>query len=107
MPCHPGQTPLSHACEPTGRPDLGRFTKFRTGWLDLPNGPGQIDGLYPFGHGLSYTRFAYGAPQATRREATGDADRLSVWIDVKNAGRRAGVETVQLYLSDPVARATP
>jgi beta-glucosidase len=44
--------------------------------------------LYPFGHGLSYTRFAY---SPLRLDGTG------VSLDVTNTGRRAGVETVQLY----------
>ncbi len=106
LPAHPGQTPLSHAAEPTGRPNPGRFQKFLTGWLDLPDGPSQTGGLYPFGFGLAYTTFRHGAPEADRREGRGEADRLSVWIDVSNAGGRPGVETVQLYLSDPVARST-
>ena len=35
LPVHPGEVPLHHAAEPTGRPFPGRFQKFRTGWLDL------------------------------------------------------------------------
>jgi beta-glucosidase len=52
--------------------------------------------LYPFGYGLSYTNFAYGAPRLDRaRVAAGGSTRLSV--DVRNTGQRAGDEVVQLY----------
>ena len=50
----------------------------------------KLDVLYPFGHGLSYTTFAY----------TGiEADRHTVRVTVKNTGDRRGKETVQLYAS--------
>lgn len=53
--------------------------------------------LYPFGHGLSYTRFDYTAlrTDATRVRADG---RLRVQVDVANTGKRAGDEVVQLYV---------
>jgi hypothetical protein len=55
--------------------------------------------LYPFGHGLSYTRFAYKNLTITPvRPAAGQDVRVSV--DVMNAGDRAGDEVVQLYLTD-------
>jgi beta-glucosidase len=106
LPAHPGQTPLTHAFEPTGRPAPGRFQKFRTGWLDLPDGADPCGGLFPFGFGMGYAPVRYGAPGADRVEAAGEEDRLTVWVDVTNMGERATVETVQLYLSDPVARVT-
>jgi beta-glucosidase len=46
---------------------------------------------YPFGHGLSYTTFAYGPIVA---------DGLRVSVDVRNTGPRAGAEVVQLYVAD-------
>ena len=50
----------------------------------------KLDVRYPFGHGLSYTTFAY----------TGiEADRHTVRVTVKNTGDRCGKETVQLYAS--------
>ncbi|WP_327010134.1 glycoside hydrolase family 3 C-terminal domain-containing protein [Dactylosporangium sp. NBC_01737] len=51
---------------------------------------------YPFGHGLSYTTFAYGPATVT---ATGDG--LSVRLDVTNTGGRDGREVVQAYVSLP------
>lgn len=49
--------------------------------------------LFPFGHGLGYTTFSYGAL------TTSTDGGLSVSLDVTNTGRRAGVETPQLYVS--------
>ncbi|MDH5822531.1 glycoside hydrolase family 3 C-terminal domain-containing protein [Luteimonas sp. RD2P54] len=63
--------------------------------------------LYPFGHGLSYTRFEYGelrfAAGGSGEASAGPAvlgpdDALTVQVDVTNAGARAGEEVVQLYL---------
>jgi beta-glucosidase len=55
---------------------------------------------YPFGHGLSYTRFEY---RDVRVSKDGD-DGLTVACVVANAGDRAGHEVVQLYVGDPVSR---
>lgn len=54
---------------------------------------------YPFGHGLSYTTFAYDDARVTR-----DGDKARVTVKVTNTGDRAGKETVQLYAADPLAR---
>ncbi len=55
--------------------------------------------LYPFGHGLSYTRFEYSGLQLSRSRL-GRADPLEVSLDVKNVGGRDGDEVVQLYARD-------
>jgi beta-glucosidase len=55
--------------------------------------------LYPFGHGLSYTRFEYSDLRLSRTRL-GSLDRLGVSLDVKNAGARDGDEVVQLYARD-------
>jgi beta-glucosidase len=52
--------------------------------------------LYPFGYGLSYTRFAYSGLKAPARSAAGKP--VTVSVDVKNTGRMAGDEAVQLYI---------
>jgi beta-glucosidase len=55
--------------------------------------------LYPFGHGLSYTKFRYGNLKVSARSVkAGESIRVSA--DVWNAGGRAGDEVVQLYLTD-------
>jgi beta-glucosidase len=58
--------------------------------------------LYPFGYGLSYTTFAYSNLQISPFSPT-TADTISVSVDVKNTGTRAGDEVVQLYVSDSAA----
>jgi beta-glucosidase len=59
--------------------------------------------LYPFGHGLSYTRFEYSGLSLSRGRL-GAGDRLEVWLDVTNAGGRDGDEVVQLYARDVESR---
>ncbi|NGO81372.1 beta-glucosidase [Streptomyces sp. YC504] len=57
---------------------------------------------YPFGHGLSYTTFAYSDLVATVR-ADGDDPLVEVALTVTNTGELRGSETVQLYVTDPEA----
>jgi beta-glucosidase len=63
----------------------------------------QIAPLFPFGHGLSYTAFAY-----DNLRLNGDAfnheDEIVVSVDVTNTGQRAGQEVVQLYVRDEESR---
>ena len=61
---------------------------------------------WPFGYGLSYTTFEYSNLRADRSEFTAD-DVITVSVDVKNTGARAGKEAVLLYTSDVVASLTP
>jgi beta-glucosidase len=62
--------------------------------------------LYPFGHGLSYTRFRYGPVRLARTEV-GPDETAEVSVDVTNAGERRGDEVVQLYVThlEPRVRA--
>jgi len=53
--------------------------------------------LFPFGHGLSYTKFDYGGLRAPDQVPSGQA--IDVGLTVKNVGDRAGKETVQLYVA--------
>jgi beta-glucosidase len=59
--------------------------------------------LFPFGHGLSYTTFAY-AGLRLGADTIGPGDTLTVALDVTNTGDRAGDEVVQIYVRDPAAR---
>ena len=56
----------------------------------------EVEPLYPFGYGLSYTTFAYSGMKIARQE---DGSYL-VSFEVKNTGRRDGAEVAQLYVSD-------
>ena len=71
----------------------GIFVGYR--WADKE----KLKPLFPFGHGLSYTTFAYGKPSADKKVMTAD-DTISFTINVKNTGTREGQEVIQLYVSD-------
>lgn len=55
--------------------------------------------LYPFGHGLSYTEFAYGTPVLSENSFK-ENGKITVSVTVKNTGQYFGKETVQLYIRD-------
>ena len=58
----------------------------------------HIEPLFPFGHGLSYTTFEYTKIQTDRSKAK-DTEQMRVDVTVKNTGKVAGKEVVQLYVS--------
>ncbi|GMU52166.1 MAG: beta-glucosidase [Candidatus Xenobia bacterium] len=101
FPRNLGQVPIYYNSKNTGRPWSGKQNeKYASRYLDVPNSP-----QYVFGYGLSYTRFAISAPRLSA--ATMDATSpLTVSVEIKNVGKRAGAEVVQLYIQDPVARVT-
>ena len=61
---------------------------------------------WPFGYGMSYTTYAYSNLKVDKTQFTAD-DVLTVSVDVKNTGQRAGKEAVLLYSSDLVASIVP
>ena len=61
---------------------------------------------WPFGYGLSYTTYAYSNLKVDKSSFSAD-DVLTVSVDVKNTGSRAGKEAVLLYSSDLVASVVP
>src|SRR5204863_2215718 len=66
----------------------------------------DVTPLYPFGHGLSYTTFAYKNVKVTPAPTKADPDAVTVSVDVSNTGARAGDEVAQLYLRDVVSSVT-
>ncbi len=94
-----GQVPLYYNHKNTGRP-LVESDHFTSRYLDAPNTP-----LYPFGYGMSYTKFTY-SNFAVRAPQIGLRDTLVVTVDLKNGGKRAGMEVVQLYVRDETASVT-
>jgi beta-glucosidase len=96
-----GQIPIYYNHKNTGRPYDGTgFHKFKSNYLDESNDP-----LFPFGFGLSYTKFEYSAIQLSKKELKGN-EKLTASVNLKNAGNFDGEEVVQLYISDPVASVT-
>ncbi len=98
FPRSEGQIPLYYDHFNTGRPDDARATdRFVTGYIDLDQTP-----RYPFGFGLSYTTFAYSDGRLSSHDLR-DGQNITVTLDVRNAGRVAGDEVVQLYLHQKAA----
>ncbi len=62
----------------------------------------KMDVLFPFGHGLSYTTFAFSNLRLSA-EKIRDTDILTVTVTVTNTGKRAGKAVAQLYVGDPVS----
>ena len=60
---------------------------------------GGIEPLFPFGHGLSYTTFAYENLRISNGNDSG-AETFTTSVDVTNTGERAGADTIQLYVRD-------
>ena len=65
----------------------------------------DVSPLYPFGYGLSYTQFDFGAPRL-EKAAIGAEESTRVVVDVTNTGEQAGDEVVQLYIRDLVSSVT-
>ncbi|RXE13648.1 beta-glucosidase, partial [Xanthomonas perforans] len=92
-----GQQPYFYNHLRTGRPELPALSEYKARWREMPNEP-----LYPFGHGLSYTTFAYAQPQLSAAQLGWD-ETLTITTRVTNTGKVAGEEVVQLYVHDRVA----
>ncbi|RBF32834.1 beta-glucosidase, partial [Xanthomonas oryzae pv. oryzae] len=97
FPQSTGQQPYFYNHLRTGRPELPTLAEYKARWREMPNEP-----LYPFGHGLSYTSFAYAPPQLSAAQLGWD-DTLTITTRVTNTGKVAGEEVVQLYVHDRVA----
>ncbi len=63
----------------------------------------EMDVLFPFGHGLSYTQFTY-SDLRLDKDRMKDEEALTVTLKVTNSGSMAGSEVVQLYVADPESR---
>jgi beta-glucosidase len=98
FPRHEGQIPIFYNHFSTGRPrQASTQTPWAGGYIDVDSSP-----AYPFGHGLSYTQFAYADLQLDRPRLRAD-ETLTVTLRLHNTGSVAGDEVVQLYLRDRVA----
>jgi beta-glucosidase len=99
IPVNVGQVPVLYNEKSTGRP-MDPENKYTSKYLDAPNAP-----LYPFGYGLSYTRFDYGDIRL-EKNSMGWHDTLDITVAITNSGEMDGEEVVQLYIRDEVASIT-
>jgi beta-glucosidase len=100
FPQNVGQVPLYYNHKNTGRPLGTWFEKFRSNYIDVNNEP-----LYPFGYGLSYSKFEYSDLKLSDTILKGNK-KLMVSVNVKNLSKVAGKEVVQLYIRDLVGSIT-
>lgn len=101
FPRHVGQLPIYYNHKVTGRPSTAPDQVFYTHHTDVENSP-----LYPFGYGLSYSAFEYGAIELSKNSMSEEGS-ITASVNVKNTSDRDGQEVVQLYIQDIVADETP
>ncbi len=65
----------------------------------------DVSPLYPFGFGLSYTRFTFGKPRLEKKAIKSD-ESTRVLVDVTNTGKVTGDEVVQMYIRDCISSVT-
>jgi beta-glucosidase len=95
VPRNVGQVPIYYAHKPSG----GR-SHWHGDYVDGSHLP-----LWPFGHGLSYTRFALHGPELNH-DTLALGDDVAIAVEVENVGEREGDEVVQLYVRDEEASVT-
>lgn len=88
FPYHMSQIPIYYSDFSTGRPQL-------PGYIDIPKEP-----LYPFGYGLSYTKYLYSPVELDQKVLDSETDVIHASVRVKNIGDMEGQEAVQLYIQD-------
>ncbi|MEO8555537.1 MAG: glycoside hydrolase family 3 N-terminal domain-containing protein [Actinomycetota bacterium] len=101
FPRSSGHLPSSSLARPTGRPIEAAEDPVRGRYLDS-----LVTPRLPFGWGLTYTTFSYGALWLSAHEMPLAGGSIEVSVDVTNSGSRTGREVVQLYLRDLVADVT-
>lgn len=99
FPRNVGQLPLYYNYKSTGRPnEPAPGEVFWSHYMDESNSP-----LYPFGHGLSYSKFVYSDLVINAN----DADKnITVTFNLKNESKIKGKEVAQLYIQDLFASVT-
>ncbi|MCK9426388.1 MAG: beta-glucosidase BglX [Ignavibacteriaceae bacterium] len=99
FPKYVGQVPMYYNHKNTGRPydPKNNYTSY---YADYDNSP-----LYPFGYGLSYTKFVYDNLKLSSKKIS-KTEALKISVEVKNNGLYDGEEVVQLYIRDLVGSVT-
>lgn len=101
FPRNVGQVPIYYNYKNTGRPIMNEpESVFWSHYIDEKNTP-----LYPFGYGLSYSKFEYSDLQLSNSSFSKNG-KIEVSIKVKNTGKVTGKEVVQLYIRDLIGSIT-
>ena len=101
-----GQVPIYYNAKNTGRPldpklvEKCQYERFRSNYMDECNTP-----LYPFGYGLSYTKFNYSEVAISNANPKGN-QTIQASVTLTNSGNYDGAEVVQLYIRDLVGTIT-
>ena len=90
FPEHVGQLPINYGRKPSS---MGNYVSHSS------------KPLFPFGHGLSYTRFEYSSLNICP-DKIGATETVRISFNIENVGERIGDEVVQLYVQDEVASVT-
>ena len=101
FPRNVGQVPIYYNYKNTGRPTMSEpESVFWSHYSDEKNTP-----LYPFGYGLSYSKFEYSNLKLSENSFSKNGE-IKVSFTLKNTGKVAGKEVAQLYIRDLVASST-
>jgi beta-glucosidase len=101
FPRNIAQVPIYYNHKNTGRPVMNEpESVFWSHYIDEKNTP-----LYPFGYGLSYSKFDYSDLKLSSQSFV-KSGKIEVSVSVKNTGKVAGKEVVQLYIRDLIASIT-
>lgn len=95
-----GQQPYFYGHRTTGRPQGNQPPAFKARYREVSN-----EALYPFGHGLTYSRVSYDAPKLSTEKLAWD-DSLTVGARITNSGKKDVEEIAQLYIRDRAASMT-
>ena len=98
-----GQCPIYYNHKNTGRPMApdAWFTRYVSNYIDVVNEP-----LYPFGYGLSYSKYEYGNITLDKSEIN-ECGAVTASVKVTNVSDVDGEEIVQLYIHDKIRSITP
>jgi beta-glucosidase len=97
IPRSSGQLPAYYNYKPSKDYWISQGWTHDKGYVDMPATP-----LYPFGYGLSYTEFKYSNLRINPAQIS-QSGTARVSVDIQNIGKRAGTETVQMYLHERYA----
>ena len=97
-----GQVPIYYNHKSTGRPGTEGEDPGSVFWSHY--GDEENDPLFPFGFGLSYSKFEYSSLELSAKEMTKNS-KIEASITIKNTGKVKGKEIIQLYIQDPFASA--